>query len=95
MGDAPLVQTLGIAAGYAAVLVLALYIQGETVVQLYRTPELIWLAIPLILYWISWVWLQTHRGEMHEDPIVFAVRDRTSWVVAAGIAAVFVVAAVV
>jgi 4-hydroxybenzoate polyprenyltransferase len=95
VGDAPLVQTQGIAAGYAAVLVLALYIQGETVVQLYRTPELIWLAIPLILYWISWVWLQTHRGEMHEDPIVFAVRDRTSWVVAAGIAAVFVVAAVV
>lgn len=82
VSDAPLVQTLGIAAGYAAVLVLALYLQGTTAASLYVRPEWIWMAVPLMLYWVSWVWLKAHRGEMHDDPIVFAVHDRASRAVA-------------
>ena len=62
-------------------MVLALYLQSETVTTLYQMPELIWLAVPLILFWISWVWLKAHRGEMHDDPIVFAMQDKTSFVV--------------
>jgi 4-hydroxybenzoate polyprenyltransferase len=80
--DAPLVQTLGITAGYAAVLVLALYLHGETVVTLYAQPELIWFAVPLMLFWVSWVWMKAHRGEMHDDPIVFAIKDKASLAVA-------------
>ena len=90
--DAPLVQTLGIAAGYAAVLVLALYLHGETVVTLYAQPELIWFAVPLMLFWVSWVWMKAHRGEMHDDPIVFAIKDKASLAVAALIAISFVLA---
>lgn len=82
VADAPLVQTLGIAAGYAAVLVLALYIHGETVITLYAQPELIWFAVPLMLFWVSWVWMHAHRGQMHDDPIVFAMKDRSSLTVA-------------
>ena len=82
VADAPLLQTLGISAGYAAVLVLALYLHGETVVTLYKQPELIWLAVPLMLFWVSWVWIKAHRGEMHDDPIVFAVKDKASLTVA-------------
>lgn len=92
VSDAPLVQMVGIAAGYAAVLVLALYLQGTTAASLYARPEWIWLAVPLMLYWVSWVWLKAHRGEMHDDPIVFAVRDRASRVVAVLIAATFTLA---
>jgi 4-hydroxybenzoate polyprenyltransferase len=90
--DAPLVQTLGIAAGYAAVLVLALYLHGETVTTLYAQPELIWFAVPLMLFWVSWVWMKAHRGEMHDDPIVFAIKDKASLTVAVLIAISFVLA---
>ncbi len=76
--DAPLLQTLGITAGYAAVLISALYIHSDKVLQLYSQPELIWFAVPIILYWISWVWLKAHRAEMHDDPVIFAIKDRTS-----------------
>ena len=92
VSDAPLVQTLGITAGYAAVLVLALYLHGETVVTLYAQPELIWFAVPLMLFWVSWVWMKAHRGEMHDDPIVFAIKDKASLAVAALIAISFVLA---
>ena len=80
--DASLVQTLGITAGYASVLILALYLQGETVAALYTDPELIWLTIPLMLYWVSWAWMAAHRGQMHDDPVVFAIKDRASLAVA-------------
>ena len=90
--DAPLIQTLGVTAGYAAVLVLALYLHGETVVTLYAQPELIWFAVPLMLFWVSWVWMKAHRGEMHDDPIVFAIKDRSSLAVAVLIAFSFLLA---
>jgi 4-hydroxybenzoate polyprenyltransferase len=92
VGDAQVVQTLGIAAGYAAVLVLALYLHGETVATLYAQPELIWFAVPLILFWVSWVWMKAHRGEMHDDPIVFAMKDKASLAVVQLIALAFLLA---
>tara|TARA_B100002019_G_scaffold280457_1_gene283421 strand:+ start:600 stop:2039 length:1440 start_codon:yes stop_codon:yes gene_type:complete len=76
--DAKLLQTFGITAGYASVLVFALYVNSETVIKLYAQPELIWFAVPLVLFWINWIWIRAHRGEMYDDPIVFALKDRTS-----------------
>ena len=73
-----LLQTLGGASGYSSVLVLALYINSSASQTLYRHPEAIWLLCPLLLYWISRIWLKTHRGEMHDDPVIFAVQDRVS-----------------
>src|SRR5262249_29218313 len=72
--DTPIVETLGITAGYAAVLVLALYLQDESAAAKYPTPEFIWGAVPLLMLWISWIWLKAHRGHMHDDPLVFAVK---------------------
>jgi len=91
--DAPLLQTFGITAGYAAVLVLALYLNGETVVTLYAQPDLIWLALPIILFWVSWVWLKAYRAEMHDDPIIFVIKDRASQVSALGFLLIFYFAA--
>jgi len=90
--DAPLIQTLGITAGYAAVLVLALYLNSETVITLYYRPELIWFSVPLMLFWLSWVWMKAHRGEMHDDPIVFTIKDKASLSVASIITALFLIA---
>lgn len=76
--DLPLISSLGAASGYLSVLVLALYIQDGRTASLYRHPQLIWLACPLLLYWVSRTWILAHRGLMHDDPIVFAARDRVS-----------------
>lgn len=76
--DAPLVQGMGLSSGYAAALVLALYLNSEAVTRLYRTPEAIWAAVPVLLFWVNWMWVKAHRGEMHDDPLVFAVKDRAS-----------------
>ncbi|MFN7610288.1 MAG: UbiA family prenyltransferase [bacterium] len=76
--DLPLIQTLGVVAGFAAVLVLALYINGESVALLYSRPQMMWLTVPILLYWITRVWIKTHRGLMHDDPVLFALKDRVS-----------------
>lgn len=76
--DAPLIEVLGVASGFASVMVLALYLNSEAVLRLYATPQLMWGAVPVMLFWISWVWMCAHRGEMHDDPMVFAVKDRAS-----------------
>jgi len=76
--DLPLIQTLGVVAGFAAVLVLALYINGESVLRLYSRPEVMWLTVPILLYWITRVWIKAHRGLMHDDPVLFALKDRVS-----------------
>lgn len=76
--DLPIVQSMGIAAGFTSVLVLALYINGDTVSRLYRHPEVLWLTIPIHLYWVSRMWMQAQRGNMHDDPVIFALQDRYS-----------------
>jgi 4-hydroxybenzoate polyprenyltransferase len=79
--DLPLIMTLGVAAGYCTVVVMALYINSSDSQVLYRHNKPLWLICPLLLYWISRVWLLTTRGQMHDDPVVFALRDRLSLVV--------------
>lgn len=81
--DLGIVSAMGVAAGYVAVLVLALYIQDPATAALYRHPKVIWLACPLLLFWISRIWMLTHRGEMHHDPVVFAIKDRVSLLIGA------------
>lgn len=76
--DLPLMTQMAIASGYLAVLVLALYLNAPVVVELYARPVVLWGICPILLYWISRVIMMTHRGHMHDDPIVFAARDRTS-----------------
>ena len=76
--DLEIVTTMGISSGYLSVLVLALYIQDGHTTGLYRYPELIWFGCPILLFWISRVWLITYRGHMHHDPIIFALKDRVS-----------------
>lgn len=80
--DLPILHSLGTASGYLCVLVLALYINSPMVTSLYDNPHAIWFLCVLLLYWVSRVWLIAHRGQMHDDPVVFALRDRVSQVVA-------------
>jgi hypothetical protein len=59
-------------------MLLELYIQDDATTIFYTHAELIWFAVPLLLFWISRIWMLTHRGEMNADPVLFAVRDRIS-----------------
>jgi 4-hydroxybenzoate polyprenyltransferase len=86
-GDLSIVQSMGIASGFTAVMVMALYINGDTVLKLYSRPELLWLTIPVLLYWVSRMWMQAHRGNMAEDPVIFAIKDRYSLICGALFAA--------
>jgi len=91
--DLELVRAVGATSGYLAVLVLALYIKSDKVVTLYRRPEILWLVEPLLLYWITRMWFIASRNRMHSDPVVFALKDRTSYIVA-GITIILVLLAV-
>lgn len=79
--DLALVSALGIGCGCLATLVLGLYVNSQQVLLLYHKPMVLLMLCPLWLYWISHVWLAGYRGEMHDDPIVFAFQDRNSYIV--------------
>jgi 4-hydroxybenzoate polyprenyltransferase len=76
--DLAVLQSFGTASGYLSVLVLALYINSPEIEPLYHRPKAIWMLCVLMLYWISRVWMTAHRGGMHDDPVVYALRDRVS-----------------
>ena len=76
--DLPLIESFGVASGFAAVVVLALYMNGDTIVGLYPHQEVVWLTVPILLYWITRIWVKAHRGEMVDDPVIFAMTDGLS-----------------
>ena len=90
--DFELLASLGGSSGYISALVLALYINDVNALNLYQSPKWMWVACPLLLFWLSRVWLLAHRGQMHDDPIVFALRDGVSRWIGVCFVAVFVLA---
>jgi len=82
VNDLPVLLSLGVSTGVCAIVVLALYINDPSTAKLYPTTIGLWPIPPLMLYWISRVWMKAHRGEMHDDPVVFAMRDWQSLVTA-------------
>ncbi len=76
--DWPVVTMIGLSAGHAAVVVLALYVASDKVQSLYATPAVLWGICPVLLFWICRMVMMTHRGQMTDDPLVFAVRDPVS-----------------
>ena len=77
------VTAIGIASGVVSVLVAALYVNSADVKLLYTQPQFLWLLCPILFYWVIRVWLKTLRGQMPEDPVLFALKDRTSWLLLA------------
>jgi 4-hydroxybenzoate polyprenyltransferase len=81
--DRELLTVFGVASAFCSVVILALYAHSPEVMALYGRPTtLLWLC-PLILYWLSRMWLLAHRGTLNEDPVSFALRDRASLVLGA------------
>lgn len=80
--DLPLLAQFGTTSAFISVLVLALYINSESVRLLYSRPQVIWLLCPLLLYMITRLWLLAYRNKLREDPVVFVIRDRPSQLLA-------------
>jgi 4-hydroxybenzoate polyprenyltransferase/phosphoserine phosphatase len=81
LADLEQLRSFGTASAYASVVVFALYISGHDVVALYSHPSRMWLITPFMILWLSRVWLLAGRGELDEDPVLFALTDRMSLVI--------------
>jgi 4-hydroxybenzoate polyprenyltransferase len=77
VSDIEQLRSFGTAAGYASVVVLMLYINNLDQ-RLYHHPSRLWLLLPVLLMWISQLWLLASRGELNEDPVVYAITDKRS-----------------
>jgi 4-hydroxybenzoate polyprenyltransferase len=86
--DLPMLGAMGASSGFMSVLVLALYINSPAVVLLYASPMVLWAACPLLLLWVGRMLLLSYRGEMHDDPLVFAFADGASWMIGAAMLAI-------
>ncbi len=81
VSDYQMLSAMGVASGYISILVLALFISSPESVGEYSHPVFLWLLCPLMTYWVSRLWLKTSRGEMHDDPLIFSLKDPSSWIV--------------
>ncbi len=93
VADLEQVRSFGTASAYAAVVVFMLYIARPDVTELYRHASRLWLIVPLLLYWLHRVWLLASRGELDDDPVVFATRDPMSLALGVGVVALAIFAA--
>ena len=82
-GDIEVVSQAGLASGFAAVVVLALFVDAPAMRAAYARPELMWLICPLVLYMLLRIWMLARRGQMNDDPIVFLLTDWRSLVLTA------------
>ncbi len=92
VSDLEQIRAFGTASAYAAVVVLMLYIARPDVTELYRHAGRLWLMVPLLLFWLTRIWLLAARGELDEDPVIFAIRDSVSLVLGAGVLVVAILA---
>jgi 4-hydroxybenzoate polyprenyltransferase len=90
--DLPIIASAGPAAGLIAVLVFALYINSPTMVVYYSRPEALWGICLILVYWIIRIWFLAARNQMHDDPVLFAVKDRISLAAGALVVACLLVA---
>jgi 4-hydroxybenzoate polyprenyltransferase len=90
--DIDQLRSFGTSSAFASVVIFAIYISSFDVIKLYRKPALLWLIMPLMILWLCRVWLLASRGELHEDPVVFALTDRMSLLIGAAVGVVALLA---
>jgi 4-hydroxybenzoate polyprenyltransferase len=91
--DGAMLKRMSVGAGMIGALVLALYLQ-QPAREHYSAPQYLWALPAAVVFWLSRVWIKLDRGEMHDDPLAFAIKDPVSWVVGAFVAAAFAAAVI-
>jgi len=92
--DSGFVRELGLSSGLVSVLVVALYVHGAEATQLYPRASYLWALVPLLLFWVSHIWLLANRGVLNDDPIVLALKDKASIAIGCVAAAVLLISAI-
>jgi hypothetical protein len=87
-----MIGAMGPASGFLAALVFTLYVELGSHASAFSEPVVLWLAVPVLLYWVTRVWILTGRGQMQDDPVRFALKDRVSWICGLAIGLVAVLA---
>ena len=87
--DLPVLMSIGVSASMGAVMVFALYLNLPETNGMYPEKEWLWMMPPLLLYWLSRIWMKAHRGQVDDDPIIFAVKDWQSLVIMVVMAGLF------
>ncbi|HKX33633.1 MAG TPA: UbiA family prenyltransferase [Blastocatellia bacterium] len=90
--DIPFLLCLGCVTAMTSVLVIALYISSQDVIHYYSSPASLWFICPAFAYWVSRLWLITTRGKLNEDPVLFAIKDKVSYLLGTIIVATVVIA---
>lgn len=78
IADMPMLGSLAAASGFSAVVVFGLYLSSDAVRDSYSRPYVLWLACPILMYWVGRLLIMAQRRDIHDDPIVFALKDRIS-----------------
>jgi len=77
--DIEQLRSFGSSSAYASVVVFTLYISNlSNATELYRHNNRLWLLVPVLLLWLSRLWLLASRGHLDEDPVVYAITDKRS-----------------
>jgi 4-hydroxybenzoate polyprenyltransferase len=92
VNDLPVLMAIGVSAGLGSVLIFALYINSPDTNQMYQNTIWLWLVPPILLYWVSRIWMKAHRGQVDDDPVVFAAKDWQSIFVLIASASIFAAA---
>lgn len=92
VNDLPVLMSVGVSSGIGSVLILALYLNNPETNLMYPNTMWLWLMPPLLLYWVSRMWMKAHRGQVDDDPVVFAAKDWQSLLVLLISACIFIVA---
>ena len=79
--DCNILITMGVGSGLISILVLILYTSSQNVQKLYETPLMLTAIGPLMLYWVSNIWFRAHKGEIKQDPLLFAIKDKSSYLI--------------
>ena len=77
LSDIEQLRSFGTSAAYASVVVLMFYVSSLDT-ELYRHAGRLWLLLPVFLLWVMQLWLLASRGELNEDPVVYAITDKRS-----------------
>ncbi len=92
--DEPFLLALGLGSGLASVVLLSLYLSNDAFrAAHYGAPQFLWFAPAIILLWLSRIWMLSQRGELDDDPVAFALRDRSSLMLGAALGLAFLAAA--
>ena len=80
VSDQKIINMISICSGYISILVLVLYINSPQVISLYSSPDILWGVCLIMLFWISRIMLMSSRKKIEDDPIVYAIKDKISYI---------------